>query len=150
MNRRLFTRVTTGLLLLSTLAAAGCFGERRVDDDDIDLISLDRVAALHAKQNAEPKKRHLILLDARSDQRYTAGHIAGAEHLQISDVNTDLGRDPRIESYDNIVVYADNPGSASSRALTKRLLRIRYDDVYMFPGGLDAWVRAGLPTESGE
>lgn len=150
MNRRLFTRVTTGLLLLTTLATTGCFGERRVDDDDIDLISLDRVAALHTKQQAEPGKRHLILLDARSSQRYTAGHIAGAEHLQITDVNTDLGRDPRIESFENIVVYADNPGSASSKALTKRLLRIRYDDVYMFPGGFDAWSRAGLPTESGE
>lgn len=150
MNRRHFARISTSLLLLPALAAAGCFGERRVDDDDIDLISLDRVAALHAKQAAEPNKRHLLLLDARSDQRYTAGHIAGAEHLQISGVNTTLGRDPRIESYENIVVYADNPGSASSRALTKRLLRIRYDDVYMFAGGLDAWARAGLPTETGE
>jgi len=147
MTRRMFQRLLGACVLLVPVFTAGCFGQATPDDGDIDLISLDRLTQLYAKQQSEPESRRLLLLDARSAQAYSAGHIAGAEHMQLSDIDPDLGRDPRIEAYKNIVVYADNPGSATSPAVTKRLLRLRYDDVYMFAGGFDAWVEAGLPTE---
>ena len=50
------------------------------------------MAELYSRQQSEPGERRVILLDARSDARFADGHIAGAEHLQLSDVDRELGR----------------------------------------------------------
>ncbi|MBZ0171322.1 MAG: rhodanese-like domain-containing protein [Phycisphaerales bacterium] len=129
---------------------AGCTGTRNVSDRDIKAIGLEGLIGLVEHQNEAPKKRRLLLLDSRSGPKYHAAHIPGARHMRTSDINAELGRDPTIEAYKKIVVYADNPGSASSKALVKLLMSQRYDDVRLFPGGLDAWRAAGLPVAQAE
>ncbi len=145
-------RNRTALLLLASIAAcitlSGCMGTRNVSDRDLETISLEKVLKLIERQKAHPDEHRLLLLDSRAAQRYRDGHIPGARNMLTADVNPTLGRDPAIDAYDRIVVYADNPGSASAKALAKLLMSLRYDGVRLFPGGLRAWKRAGLPVES--
>ncbi len=142
------------VFLVALLAVSGlipgCVGPRRVSDRDIRVVSMSQVASLMDAQASEPGERKLLLIDARSREKYEAGHIPGARHMLLSAVNPDMKRDKWMDSFDDIVVYADNPGSASPRALVKRMMRMRYDDVRLFPGGYDQWTKAGLPTEMPE
>jgi rhodanese-related sulfurtransferase len=138
------------MLAFVSLLLTGCAGPRRVSDKDIRVLSLGQVVSLYEGQLSEPDERKLLLIDCRPPARYAEGHIPGAENIQLVDIDPDKKRDKRIDSYDEIVVYADNPGSASGRAMVKRMLRVRYDNVRLFPGGYDQWVKAGLDAEAGE
>lgn len=144
-----FSRVVAFPIVLA-LVLAGCTGPRSVSDKDIDTIDLEGVLTLVQKQERKPNKKKLLLIDSRSQRRFETSHIAGARNILLSAVNPDLGRDPSISAYDEIIVYADNPGSASAKAMVKRMLRMRYDDVRLFPGGLEAWRAAGLPVAGTE
>ncbi len=135
-------------LLVPILMLCGCTGIRNVSDRDIQMIDLEKVLALIDRQEEHPDEPRLLLLDSRAEKKYRAGHIPGARHMLTADVNPEFGRDPAIDVYDRIVIYADNPGSASAKALAKLLMSLRYDGVRLFPGGLRAWKNAGLPIES--
>jgi rhodanese-related sulfurtransferase len=135
--------------LVVALISAGCVGPRKVSDKDIETIDLPGLLALVDRQKNEPDKKRLLLIDPRSELSFQRGHLPGAWNLLLSQVDPELGRDPRIEAYDSIVVYGDNPGSASAKAMVKRLLRMRYKGVRWFPGGLEAWRSGGLPVEGG-
>jgi len=135
------------ILVCSVVFLGGCVGPRKVSDKDIETIDLATVSALLDKQAAEPEKRRILLIDARSEQSFQQAHLPGARNLLLSQVNPDLGRDPAIASYDTIAVYGDNPASAPARAMVKRLMRMRYKGVRFFDMGLDGWSRAGLPVE---
>jgi rhodanese-related sulfurtransferase len=151
MNLRLYGASRAGaggLLVFVSLLLAACTGPRRVSDKDIEVVAIGQVLRLVESQQREPDERKLLLIDARSAQAFEAGHLPGAENIRLPEIDPERKRDKRLDSYDEIVVYADNPGSASARALVKRMLRIRYDDVRLFPGGYDQWVKAGLDVET--
>lgn len=133
--------------LLVVALLAGCVGPRKVSDRDIKTIDLSTLMALVERQAQEPGRARLLLIDSRARSSYDTARIPGAVSMLLSDIDPEMGRDPRIEAYDEIVVYGDNPGTASSKALTKRLMRLRYKNVRLFAGGLDAWRRAGLAVE---
>ena len=111
---------------------------------------MSEVAKLMDGQRNEPGERLLLILDSRAEAKYAEAHLPGAKHLLLSGVDPNMKRDKWMDSFEEIVVYADNPGSASARALVKRMLRMRYDNVRLFPGGFDQWSKAGLPVEAGE
>lgn len=129
---------------------AGCVGPRKVSDKDIKAVSMAQVLSLVETQEREADERVLLLIDARTAAKYAAGHLPGAEHHLLSAFDPSKKRDKRLDSYDKIVVYADNPGSASAKGIVKRMLALRYDDVRLFAGGYDQWTRSGLDVEVGE
>lgn len=133
-----------------SILVSGCVGPRRVSDRDIRVVSMSQVAGLMESQTTHPGERRLLLIDSRAKAKYDAGHLPGARHMLLSAVDPEMKRDKWMDSFDDIVIYADDPGSASSRALVKRMLRMRYDDVRLFPGGFSQWTKAGLPVETGE
>lgn len=130
--------------------AGGCMGPRKVSDKDIKAVSISQVIESVESQRREPSERVLLLLDSRPSAKYRAGHLPGAENMLLSGIDPNKKRDKRLDSYDKIVVYADNPGSASAKGLVKRLLTMRYDDVRLFAGGYDQWVKSGLDVEKSE
>ena len=48
-----------------------------------------------------------------------------------------------------IVAYCSNESCGNSEAVARTLTRLGYTDVRKFKEGIQAWVEAGLPTESG-
>jgi rhodanese-related sulfurtransferase len=48
-----------------------------------------------------------------------------------------------------IVTYCSNPSCGNSKAVARRLEKLGYTDVRTYPGGIQDWVEAGLPVESG-
>ena len=128
---------------------SGCVGQRRVSEKDIKVLSMAELISLREEQARHPDDKKLLVVDSRPPAQYAEAHIPGAENIQLFDIDPDMKRDDRIDSYDTIVVYAENPGSASSPALVKRMMRMRYGGVRLFPGGLEQWIRSGMDVEAG-
>lgn len=133
--------------LAAIAIAAGLIGcNRDVTDKDIRFVSIAEVRQWHRLAEQGDENR-LILIDPRSPRLFKAGHITGAENIQLQDIDPEGPRLARIEQRENIVVYGDNPGSAVARAMTKRLMAAGYGRrrVRLFAGGLDEWRRNALP-----
>jgi rhodanese-related sulfurtransferase len=48
-----------------------------------------------------------------------------------------------------IVVYCSNPACGNSQAVANKLADLGYTNVRKYREGIQDWVEAGLPTESG-
>lgn len=142
--QRLPARVLASLLPL--VALTGC--ETKTTDDSIEPITMETLRKDLADGHLGDR---LIILDARSPREFAAGRIPGAKNLSWERIgDTPRDQDPRVERYKDKVVYGADRGSASAKALTKRMLQAGYSNVRMYFGGLEEWTRAGYPVESGE
>ncbi len=129
---------------LSVGGSVGC--ERETRDTDIKLVSVGEVKALWDRQQ-KGSSTAVFIIDPRPARAFEASHITGARNLTLPKVNPKEDRDPMIERYDNIVVYGDDPGSATARGMVKRLLAVGYKHIRFFAGGLLEWKSRGFPTE---
>lgn len=48
-----------------------------------------------------------------------------------------------------MVVYCSNPSCGNSQTVASKLERLGYRSVRKYADGIQDWVQAGLPTESG-
>jgi rhodanese-related sulfurtransferase len=84
----------------------------------------------------------LFLLDVREPFEYEEAHIAGSTLIPLGELTRRVAEIPR----DTPIVAVCRSGQRSGLA-TEMLRRAGYDAVNM-GGGMIAWVRAGLPSES--
>lgn len=136
--RSLFLRhipVFVGLSLLLTVG--GC--SQTTSDRTLTRIEAGAVADRLSGSNAE----RTLIIDTRTADAYRVGHIPAAVNLRLEDLAA--GRSAGIDRYPVVIVYGENPGSATATAMCKRLQSLGYSGVRLFEGGMDAWRRAGLP-----
>lgn len=136
-------RTSFRLALGVSLALGGCSG--KVTDRDITRISVqDAAKPFQRGENAQ--KTGTLLLDARPPDRFALGHLPGAQNIQPFEID-ELEKDPALDRYKAIIVYAENRGDGRGMATAKRLVKARYDDIRLLEEGFEAWVAAGLPVE---
>lgn len=139
---------TLGILLLAAaviLLSPACRYFDRIDDSDIRRVQVDDVQLLLYELGQDD--RAVVLVDTRSTAAYDAGHLPGAVHVELPDVPANGGRYPLLDGRRRIVVYGQRAGSASAKAMTKRLMHVGHSGVVMFDGGVEAWTRVGLALE---
>ena len=83
------------------------------------------------------------LFDVRSPEEYTASHIPNAELLPMGSIFKQLDRLPR----DKQIIVQCGSG-LRSQVVTSMLQRVGFTNVRNLSGGIDAWQKAGLATES--
>ena len=88
----------------------------------------------------------LTLVDALPQSYYDQEHLPGAINLVESDVNA-LAATLLPDRDRTVVTYCANEACQNSKAVARRLEALGYTDVRTYPGGLQDWVEAGLPTE---
>src|SRR5262249_50761496 len=81
--------------------------------------------------------------DVRDVGEYSAGHILGARHVPLAELESSGDLAKRKEKA--IIVYCDG-GERSGRALAL-LRKLGFTRVVNLSGGLGAWQQAGLPVE---
>jgi rhodanese-related sulfurtransferase len=81
------------------------------------------------------------LIDVREDYEWDAGRIAGARHVQLSEVAAQAETIDR----ERPVVFYCRVGSRS--AMAADAFRRGGYDAYSMAGGLQAWAERGLPLE---
>ena len=90
----------------------------------------------------------VTVVDALPASYYAQQHLPGALNLVEADVDTQAARvlpDPEA----TIVTYCSNAACGNSQAVANRLARLGYTDVRKYRDGIEDWVAAGLPVESG-
>jgi hydroxyacylglutathione hydrolase len=95
---------------------------------------------LSAEQAADRAEHGAVLLDVRQRSEFAEAHVAGATHLELGDIiagkSVDVGE---------IVTYC---GHGERAATAASLLMRSGRRVATFPGGTDAWRRAGFSVGS--
>lgn len=90
----------------------------------------------------------LILVDALPESYYAQQHLPGAVNLVADDVDTRAaGLLP--DKHAAIVTYCSNRACPNSGQVAARLKGLGYANVRKYPDGIQDWVEAGLPTETG-
>lgn len=89
----------------------------------------------------------VAVVDALPEGHYAQEHLPGAVNLVEADV--DARAATVLPDRDRTVVtYCSNEACGNSLAVARRLEALGYTDVRTYPGGIQDWVAAGLPTES--
>lgn len=81
------------------------------------------------------------IVDCREDYEWEAGRIEGAVHLPVNDLMGGAGDDELTQ--DRPVVVVCRSGNRSE--LGTLMLKARGYDAHNMEGGVEAWVRQGLP-----
>ena len=101
-------------------------------------------------QVVEQKKR--VILDARHQEFYDAGHIPGAVSWPLAQVQD--ARDKFVstvkEKSTPILVYCSGFDCTDSHYLAAMLMKNGFLDVKVFPGGWQQWVDMGFEVEKNE
>lgn len=143
---RLWTVLAAFLAGIVLIGLGGCRGN--VSDKKIDFIDLNRAMELYDEGLEDSEA--VLFIDVRKPERYNAGHIKGARNIRVNEIDLRYDADPELLKYDNLVVYGENPGSASARAMAKRMIEAGYNTVLKarvraFLGGWIVWESTGLP-----
>lgn len=85
-----------------------------------------------------------LVVDVREPNEWQSGHIAGALHIPLGEIMLRKDEIPP----EREVVLVCHMGSRSEMATTF-LRRQGYAHAINLRGGMDAWERAGLPTQIG-
>lgn len=140
--------VLLGMVILCGLLSGlgGCKGD--LSDKKIEFIDLNRAMDLYDEGLSDDEA--VLFIDVRKPERYNAGHILGARNIRVNEIDLKYDADPELLKFDNLVVYGENPGSASARAMAKRMIQGGYntmlkDRVRLFLGGWVVWESTGLP-----
>jgi uncharacterized protein (TIGR02246 family) len=90
----------------------------------------------------------VTVIDALPEPAYARRHLPSALNLTAEDANSAASRlvpDPSTP----IVVYSTDEACTRGVDLAAALIRLGYQDVRRYAGGIEDWVGAGLPIESG-
>lgn len=100
--------------------------------------------AISPDQAVRLMNKGALVLDLRSADDYQAGHLAGARHVPLTDIDTEVGK---LKKFRNKPVLAyDDRGLAASRAVA-RLKQAEFENVFTLRGGVSAWREEHLPLE---
>jgi rhodanese-related sulfurtransferase len=95
--------------------------------------------------------KEALIVDARDNPSFAAGHISGAISLPLGDVDTGMPAfRAKAETTATIVVYCNGFNCHDSMDLASRLLGAGYRKVYVFLGGYPEWRDAGYPVAEGK
>jgi hydroxyacylglutathione hydrolase len=106
-------------------------------------FSIEQLPLLSVHQLKERLDRHedLLVLDARGEDEWQSGHIAGALHIYIGHLEQRLDEVPRGKPVAVICSVGHRSGLGASI-----LLRAGFPTVYNVLGSVKAWVAAGFPV----
>jgi len=89
-----------------------------------------------------------IILDARKEADYLAGHIPGAISLPVSDVDRHFsGIAAMLTPEQPVLVYCSGLDCDESLKLGEILIAAGFTNIAIFAGGMTEWQKADLPVE---
>ncbi len=87
-------------------------------------------------------RANVLILDVRDEAEFANGHITGAKHIPLADLETRL---KEIQKYkDKPVIVNCQAGMRSSKACAV-LRKLEFSQLHNLQGGLNAWTQAKLP-----
>jgi rhodanese-related sulfurtransferase len=88
-----------------------------------------------------------IVLDLRSAESFSRGHIVGARNVPMDELD---GHIDKLTKFRNKPVVAVCDAGMTSTKAVNALRNSGFESVYNLKGGMAAWGQAGLPVVSGK
>ncbi len=105
------------------------------------MIAVDPVAAVQLINNDG------IVLDLRSNEAYSRGHIVNAKSIPFDELDA---HKKRISAFKNKPIVAVCEAGTTSAKAVASLRSSGFESVYGLKGGMNAWNQAGLPVVTGK
>ncbi len=105
------------------------------------MIAVDPVAAVRLINNDG------IVLDLRSNEAYSRGHIVNAKSIPFDELDAHKNK---INSFKNKPIVAVCEAGTTSTKAVASLRNAGFESVYGLKGGMNAWNEAGLPVVTGK
>jgi rhodanese-related sulfurtransferase len=90
----------------------------------------------------------LVLIDVRSQLAWDQGHVPGARHLPLAELEARVGELPAPQDDPHLVVYCWGPGCNGSTRGALALALVGYRRVQEMIGGFEYWAREGLAIQT--
>lgn len=81
-----------------------------------------------------------------TDEYFKNENISGSRHVPLDKVGAEV-RQAGIAKNADIVVYCAGPHCPQSRLAAEKLVKLGYDNVRAYEGGLEEWKQAGYSVE---
>ena len=138
-------KIIADLCKIGMANVAGYFGTNVVQDWKAKRGQVEKVSQLDVSGLRTAEGRDVQIIDVRSPEEWSHGHIPGAQHLPLAALPDRLDE---IDSSKPVVLQCRGGGRSS--IATSLLLSRGLANVSNLKGGYDAWVAEGLPVESPE
>lgn len=161
--QRLFTPLLTPLgqaLILIILSGIIGLGSNSLRSDSIPLLAekltetttLEPISsepvlvAVNLDQAKQLYDEGVIFVDARPDEYFVQGHVAGAWKSGIF-MELAFNLEEKQGKQAPIVIYCSDDGCGDSEEVAYDLQSQGFTRIYVFKGGWQEWNQAGYPTE---
>jgi rhodanese-related sulfurtransferase len=95
-------------------------------------------------------RKEAVIVDARDEAAFAAGHITGAVSLPLGEADGRLADfAKRYPPTTLLVVYCNGYACHDSHDLANKFLASGYPTVFVFEGGFPEWQAAGYPVTGG-
>lgn len=88
-------------------------------------------------------RRNAIVIDLRSADQFTQGHLPQARHLQFDELKSKVTQVAKSKNTPVLLVCQNGAHSARARNMLKEA---GYAQVFTLQGGINAWQQAGMPV----
>lgn len=87
-----------------------------------------------------------LILDVREEAEFVTGHIQGAKHIPLAELET---RVKELEKHKGKPVLVHCQRGVRSSKACKLLAGLEFTQLYQLEGGLDKWAAANMPLVKG-
>ena len=126
---------TTALIFALLLLPACAAFEQKTSDADLVERTVDTPRLLELMRN---RSRPVALIDVRSEADFVAGHLPGAINIPLPRITAG---DPRLAEAHTLIVYGDGWTDILTPAAAKKLIDLKYNNVYAYRGGVELWTQ---------
>ena len=116
-------------------------------DGNVGITDIDIATAKKIYQHG---RDFTFWIDARDDELFAKGHIAGAHQVYYYEQNSYLPAvQPLIDEMGPmaLVLYCKGPDCMDSHHLAEDMAAMGHANIFVYKGGFDAWYEAGYPIE---
>ena len=133
-NQRKTMMKKTLLLLGSLIGSSATFS------DEVVAITPQDAASMYNENKA-------VIVDVRENNEWQAGHIAGAIHIPLGQIEA---RKMELEAYKNSALIMQCRSGVRSATAATILKKAGFANVYNMEGGINAWQKADLKIEQNQ
>lgn len=91
------------------------------------------------------KAKQITVVDTNKVEKFNKAHIPGAQHIPYDQVSAST---LPADKATNLVFYCANTMCGASKKAATAAMSNGYENVSVYPEGIDGWISAGKPTET--
>jgi rhodanese-related sulfurtransferase len=117
--------------------------------DQIKMIDMKQIMMISVEKLLEMQvnRQDFVLIEVLSEEHFNNGHIPGAIHIPLNELNEETLAKNYITKEDTIVVYCTTYSCPASTEAAIKLLEMGYEKTYDFKAGKQGWDAAGFELE---